>query len=184
MAVQTRAQLDAKSNTVKNETVTGANTAVRVGGLFEDFADSVTLNSERGLAVNYIDSNTSWTPTQGTPAKVTASTKAGVVVSGLFTRENSQITYIGESGTLIKVSAFMTISQGNNNELAIYIAKNNNVVLESMAGVTMSHSNGHAIYVEAYFNANKDDVFSLFINAISDSTAITFYSLIFSVKTI
>lgn len=184
MAVQTRTQLDAKSNTVKIETATGANTAVRVGGLFEDFADSVTLNSERGLAVNYIDSNTNWTPTQGTPVKVTATTKAGIIVSGLFTRENSQITYIGESGSLIKVSAFMTMSQGNNNQLVTYIAKNNNIVLESMADITMTHNNGHTLYTEAYFNANKNDVFSLFINAISDPSAITFYSLIFSIKTI
>jgi hypothetical protein len=50
MSVQTRTQLQASAATITNETVAGANTAARVGGLFDDLADTATLDRERGVA--------------------------------------------------------------------------------------------------------------------------------------
>ena len=50
MSVQTRTQLQASALTITNETTAGANTAARVGGLFDDLADTATLNRERGYA--------------------------------------------------------------------------------------------------------------------------------------
>lgn len=41
MAAQTTSELRARAQTIRNETISGANTAVRVGTLIEDFADSL-----------------------------------------------------------------------------------------------------------------------------------------------
>ena len=44
MSVQMRTQLQASAATITNETAAAANTAARVGGLFDDLADTATLN--------------------------------------------------------------------------------------------------------------------------------------------
>ena len=65
MSVQTRSQLVASAATITNETAAAANTAARVGGLFDDLADTATLDRERGVANLYLDTDTAFTPTQG-----------------------------------------------------------------------------------------------------------------------
>ena len=44
MSVQTRTQLQTSAATITNETTAAANTAARVGGLFDDLADTATLD--------------------------------------------------------------------------------------------------------------------------------------------
>ena len=43
MSVQTRSQLVASAATITSETAAGANTAARVGGLFDDISDIAQL---------------------------------------------------------------------------------------------------------------------------------------------
>ena len=61
MSVQTRTQLQTSAATITNETAAAANTAARVGGLFDDLADTATLDRERGVANLYLDSDTNFT---------------------------------------------------------------------------------------------------------------------------
>jgi hypothetical protein len=73
MSVQTRSQLVASAATITTETAAGANTAARVGGLFDDLADTATLDRERGVANLYLDTDTkNFTPTQGQAVKLTS----------------------------------------------------------------------------------------------------------------
>jgi len=55
MAVQTDAQLEAKALEIKNETIAKANTAVRVGTLFEDLNDSKQQILESGTNIKTIN---------------------------------------------------------------------------------------------------------------------------------
>lgn len=56
--VKTIAQLRTQAQTVKNETEVGGNTAVRVGGLFEDIVDHVGKHEDRLVILGENEYNT------------------------------------------------------------------------------------------------------------------------------
>lgn len=186
MSVQTRAQLQASSATITNETAAGANTAARVGGLFDDLADTATLNRERGFGSLSVASNTNFTPTSNSAVKLTIAMDEGILSTYNFTINKSTcvITYTGIAGAALKVSANLTFSAGNQREFDWYIAKGGNTIASSKAGITMSHDNGHAIYFEAYLTAAVNDQFTIMVNSKNSSEAITIQSLNFTATTL
>ena len=168
MAVQTRAQLDTKSNTVKSETAPSANTAARVGGLLEDFADSVTLNSERGLMTLIVD------------APVTFATDSG---NDVFQSSEYRIKYIGTVSAKIRVAALLSFAGINNREYIFYIAKNDNVIAQSACANKTHGTHAHSAFSEAFLKADLNDEFSIYVYAnVSDD--ITIRNLTFSAFTI
>lgn len=184
MSVQTRSQLQASAATITTETAAGANTAARVGGLFDDLADTATLDRERGVANRYIDTPTNWTPTQGQAVKLTATMKAGVVSTYNFTSTTTAITYTGTTQAMLRVSVNMVLSQGNGNQVKIYIAKNSTIIAQSLADITLSHNNGHAVFTETVLQGALNDEFTIYINAVNDGGSIAFESLSFTVHTL
>lgn len=184
MSVQTRSQLQASALTITNETTAAANTAVRVGGLFDDLADTATLDRERGVANLYLDTDTSFTPTQGSAVKLTSAMKSGLLTTYNFTRTTSSITYTGTTNAALRVSASMVFKQGNNNQILIYIAKNGTVIQQSMTEMTTTHQNGHSAYTEAVLQGAVNDEFTILINAVDSAAAITILSLSFTVHTL
>ena len=186
MSIQTRSQLQASSATITNETAAGANTAARVGGLFDDLSDTATLNRERGYASMYLDSNRNFTPTSNTAVKLVVPMQDGILSTYNFTQNGTTciITYTGIAGVALKVSANMTFSASNNREFEWYIAKNGSTIASSKASLTMSHDNGHAVYVETYLSASVNDVYSVYVNSINSSDAITIQSINFTAVTL
>jgi hypothetical protein len=186
MSVQTRSQLQASALTITNETTAGANTAARVGGLFDDLADTATLDRERGYASLFVSGNTNFTPTSNAAVKLTIGMDEGILSTYNFSLNKSTciITYTGIAGAALKVSANLTFSGGNNREFEWYIAKNGNTIASSKASLTMSHDNGHAVYVETYLTAAVNDVFSLYVKSIDSSEIITIQSLNFTAVTL
>ena len=184
MSVQTRTQLQTSAATITNETAAGANTAARVGGLFDDLADTATLDRERGVANLYLDESKSFTPTQGQAVKLTTPLKSGLVTTYNFTRTTTAITYTGTTNASLRVSASMVFSQGNGNQIIIYIAKNGTIIPQSMTDITTAHANGHAVTLEAILQGAVNDEFTIFINAVSDGGEITISALNFTVHTL
>jgi hypothetical protein len=111
MSVQTRTQLQASAATITNETAAGANTAARVGGLFDDLADTATLDRERGVANLYLDESKSFAPTQGSAVKLTTPLKSGLLTAYNFTRTTTAITYTGTTNASLRVSVNMVLSR-------------------------------------------------------------------------
>ena len=179
MSVQTRTQLQASSATITNETAAGANTAARVGGLFDDLSDTATLNRERGYASLTVSGNTAFTPTSNTAVKLVVAMQDGILSTYNFTQNGTTciITYTGIAGVALKVSANLTFSATNNRDFEWYIAKNGSTIASSKASLTMTQSHGHAVYVEAYVIPAVNDVFSLYVKSIDSSEAITIQSL-------
>ena len=179
MSVQTRSQLQASSATITNETAAGANTAARVGGLFDDLSDTATLNRERGYASLTVSGNTAFTPTSNTAVKLTIAMDENILSTYNFSlnRSTSIITYTGIAGVALKVSANLTFSATNNRDFEWYIAKNGSTIASSKASLTMTQSHGHAVYVETYLIAAVNDVFSLYVKSIDSAEAITIQSL-------
>ena len=184
MSVQTRSQLAASAATITTETAAGANTAARVGGLFDDLADTATLDRERGVANLYIDTDTNFTPTQGSAVKLTSAMKSGLLTTYNFTRTTSSITYTGTTSAALRVSASMVFKQGNNNQIKVYIAKNGNAINQSMTEITTFHNDGHAVTLEAILQGAVNDEFTILVNAVSSAGAISITSLNFTVHTL
>jgi hypothetical protein len=184
MSVQTRTQLQTSAATITNETTAAANTAVRVGGLFDDLADTATLDRERGVANLYLDSDTNFTPTQGSAVKLTSAMRSGLLTTYNFSRTTTSITYTGTTNASLRVSVNMVISQGNGNQVKIYIAKNGTAINQSMADLTLSHDNGHAVFTETVLQGAANDEFTILVNAISSGANITISALSFTVHTL
>ena len=184
MSVQTRSQLQASALTITNETAAGANTASRVGGLFDDLADTATLDRERGFANLYIDTDTNWTPTQGQAVKLTSTMKVGVLSTYNFSRTSTSMTYTGTTSATLRIAACMVLAQNNNTQIKVYIAKNGTPINQSMTDITTTHTNGHAIYTEAYVTGAVNDEFTIYINAVDSAAAITISALSFTVHTL
>jgi hypothetical protein len=184
MSVQTRSQLQGSAATITNETAAGANTAARVGGLFDDLADTATLDRERGFANLYLDTDTAFTPTQGQRVKLTSAMKSGVLSTYNFSRTTTSLTYTGTTGATLRIAASMVLAQGNNNQIKVYIAKNGTPIDQSMTDITTSHTNGHAIYTEAYVTGAVNDEFTIYVNAINTGASITISALSFTIHTL
>ena len=184
MSVQTRSELQASAATITSETAAGANTAARVGGLFDDLADTATLDRERGVGNLYLDSSTNWTPTQGQAVKLTAAMKLGVLSTYNFSRTTTSLTYTGTTSAMLRVSVNMVLSQVNSAQVKIYIAKNGTIIAQSMADLTLSHDNGHAVFTETVLQGTDNAEFSVYINAVDHSNPITISALTFTVQTI
>ena len=186
MSVQTRSELQASALTITNETAAGANTAARVGGLFDDLADTATLNRERGFGSLTVESNTNFTPTANSAVKLTIAMDEGILSTYNFTlnKTTSVITYTGIAGAALKVSVNLTFSASNQREFEWYIAKGGNTIASSKAGITMSHNNGHAIYFEAYLTAAVNDEFTIYVKSIDSDQDITIQSLNFTAVTL
>jgi hypothetical protein len=184
MSVQTRTQLQGSAATITNETAAGANTASRVGGLFDDLADTATLDRERGFANLYLDTDTAFTPTQGQRVKLTSSMKSGVLSTYNFSRTTNSLTYTGTTGATLRIAASMVFTQGNNNQIKVYIAKNGTPINQSMTEITISHNNGHAMFTETVLQGAVNDEFTIYINAIDSGASISISALTFTAHTL
>jgi hypothetical protein len=184
MSVQTRTQLQASALTITNETVAQANTASRVGGLFDDLADTATLDRERGFANLYIDTDTAFTPTQGQRVKLTSTMKSGVLSTYNFSRTTNSLTYTGTTNATLRIAASMVLAQGNNHQIKVYIAKNGTTIDQSMIEITTGHNNGHAVFTETVLQGSVNDEFAIYVNAISSGASITISALSFTVHTL
>jgi hypothetical protein len=185
MSVQTRSDLQASALTITNETAAGANTASRVGGLFDDLADTATLNRERGFANLYLDETKNFTPTQGQAVKLTTPLKSGLLSTYNFSRTTTSLTYTGTTGATLRIAASMVLAQqGNNNQIKVYIAKNGTTIDQSMTEIKISHSDGHAVFTETVLQGAVNDEFTIYINAIDSGASISISALSFTVHTL
>ena len=184
MSVQTRTQLQTSAATITNETAAGANTASRVGGLFDDLADTATLDRERGFANLYLDTDTAFTPTQGQRVKLTSAMKSGVLSTYNFSRTTTSLTYTGTTSATLRIAASMVFAQGNNNQVKVYIAKNGTPIDQSMTENTTSHANGHGVFTEAVLQGAVNDEFTIYINAIDSGASISISALSFTAHTL
>jgi hypothetical protein len=183
MAVQTRAQLDTKSNTVKSETAPSANTAARVGGLLEDFADSVTLNGERGFANLYVDTPTGYTPNTSAEEVVDITMKNGASAGSVFSTSDYTITYTGSITVGLRISCQLTFAGANNRRYSFWIAQNGNIIPQSLSENTTQGTHNHVICLEAFVLVSENNSFEIFASS-NSGDEITIQTATFTACTI
>ena len=188
MSVQTRTQLQASALTITNETAAGANTASRVGGLFDDLADTATLDSERGYASVATTTDRSFVTTNNTAAKLLIQTGNNILSTSNFSRVGTiagpSITYTGTLSAAIRVSANLTFSGANGDDYVWAIYKNDVQIGSSEARVTLTHTEGHQVVLETFLIANTNDEFSIYVNSIDGVRTITISSISFNAHTL
>ena len=86
--------------------------------------------------------------------------------------------------TALRVSLNLVISQVNNAQIKIYIAKNGNIIAQSMADLTTTHTNGHAVFTETVLQGALNDEFTIYINAVDSAQTIVISALSFTVHTL
>ena len=183
MAVQTRVQLQNKSAIVQNETVANANTALRVGGLFDDFADSVTLNSERGLMTLYVDSPVSYTPNTSTPEVLNVNMNAGPSFETVFSKSGYAITYNGIIQAPIRISVQLNFTGTNNRKYSFWIAQDGNIIPQSLSENTTQGTHSHVVSAEAFVVADTGSYFEVYASS-NIGNAISIKTLSFAAFTI
>jgi hypothetical protein len=115
---------------------------------------------------------------------LTTPLKSGLLSTYNFTRTTTAITYTGTTGAALRIAASMVLAQGNNHQIKVYIAKNGTPIDQSMTDITTAHTNGHAIYTEAYVTGAVNDEFTIYINAIDSGGSIAISALSFTVHTL
>jgi hypothetical protein len=78
----------------------------------------------------------------------------------------------------------MVFSQGNGNQIKIYIAKNGNAINQSMTDITTAHNDGHSVTIEAVLQGAVNDEFTILVNAVNSGANITISALNFTVHTL
>ena len=184
MSIQTRSQLQVSALIITTETAAGANTAARVGGLFDDLADTATLDRERGVVNRYIATPTNWTPTQGSAVKLTAAMTSGVVSTYNFSSTTTSLTYTGTTSAILRVSVNMVLAQVNNAQAKIYIAKNGTPIAQSLADLHFSSTEPHSVFTETVLQGAVNDEFTIYINAVDSGSTITISALNFTAHTL
>lgn len=183
MAIQTRTQLQAKSATVQSETAPSANTAARVGGLFDDLSDSVTLNGERGFASLYVDTPTGYTPNTSTEVAVDIAMENGASSGSVFSTSDYTISYTGSITVGLRISCQLTFAGINDRRYSFWIAQNGNIIPQSLSENTTQGTHNHFICLEAFVLASTDAFFEIFASSNSGSE-ITIQTATFTACTI
>jgi len=183
MAVQTRSQLEAKAATISSETTAGANTAARVGGLFDDLADSVTLNGERGLMSLFVGSPVAFATVSGSTILLDTLMTEGEDFGTVFESSTHTITYTGTLTSVLRIAALLSFAGTNNREYTFYLAKNGSIIAQSACEVTAKGAHAHSAFCEAFVRADANDEFDIYVLA-SATDNIEIESLTFSAFTI
>ena len=183
MAIQTRNQLQIKSATVQSETAPSANTAARVGGLFDDLSDSVTLNGERGFANLYLDTPTGYTPNTSTEVVVDITMQNGASAGSIFSASNYTISYTGLITVGIRISCQLVFEGTNSRRYSFWIAQNGNIIPQSLSEETTHGNHNHTICLEAFVLASTDNSFEIFASS-SSGNEISIKTVTFTACTI
>ena len=188
MSVQTRSQLQESALTITNETVAGANTASRVGGLFDDLADTATLDIERGYASVATAADRTFVTTNNAFDKLLIQTGNNILSTNNFSRvatiAGPSITYTGTLSAAIRVSANLTFSGANGDDYVWGFLKNDAQIGSSEARVTLTHTEGHQIVLETFLIANTNDEFSIYVTSVDGVRTISILSISFNAHTL
>jgi phosphatidylglycerophosphate synthase len=127
MPVITRAQAQAEALTIKNETVTNANTATRVGGMLDDLADSLPFLGTTFLR-EYAQDNTGTTnstsiTTIGTFSMSALTNVAGIAKAWVHVQDASNALAVQQIGVGFSVLGGVLQSGGAGTVLAGSVAQ-------------------------------------------------------------
>lgn len=152
-----------------------------VGVLFDDnkanFQNCKGIDNTREIAQYYTNANLIPTviSNTNTPVKILGATSASIITQK-FTITDNRATYAGSLTRLFKVTATISFTSGNNNQIGVYITKNGNELNESEVYVTANGA-GRAenVTCQTIVQLSTNDYIELFIenNSIANNILVT-----------
>lgn len=174
MASQSRATLDAAANVIKNETAVGANTAVRVGTLFDDLADSAMILAERQVGVTTVTGGSQSVSFTTSNVKINVTTVSQLAVNCTVGTNATITTGALCTGMIQAVIHFSTTASRN---LIFYIAINNVVQQVSVANVTTGGTHQHSVICQFLGSIFGGAEISLYGTAPAGTVGVTINSI-------
>lgn len=108
-----------------------------------------------------------------TPVKV-AGTTTSQPITQKFTNTNNRATFTGAITRTFKVTATLSCTSGNNNQIGVYIAKNNSVADETESYITTNGSGrAEQAKVQGIFELATDDYIEIFVENSTAASNIT-----------
>jgi hypothetical protein len=149
-----------RSLQIKNETVTNANSASRVGGLLEDMNDQFDT-----AYANYFDFDSASVTnitTAGQWVKLNTDTVLGFSRNGLA-HSNNRITRTG-STKIFQLSGIASLSSGNNQEIHLAFFKNGDLIpCTDQAVVTSAGGKKNAVSFQCLVELDQNDFVEVYV---------------------
>lgn len=139
------------------------------------FVNNVGITNSREVSQYYMNGNATATTVAATNTEYKA---AGTTTSGSltskFTNTDNRATYTGSIERIFTVTATLSITSGNNNQIGMYIAKNGTIIPESETYMTTNGSGrAEAAAVQAIVTLTTNDYIEIFVEnatAVQDIT--------------
>ena len=108
-----------------------------------------------------------------TPVKI-AGTTTSASVTQKFTNTDNRATYIGSFVRYFKVTATLSATSGNNNQVGVYIAKNGAIINESeVYGTTSGTGRAENIVVQTLVKLSTNDYIEIFVENATATNNVT-----------
>ena len=139
------------------------------------FVNNVGITNSREVSQYYMNNNATATTVSATNTEYKA---AGTTISGSltskFTNTDNRATYTGSIERIFSVTATMSITSGNNNQIGMYIAKNGTVIPESETYMTTNGSGrAEAAAIQAIVTLTTNDYIEIFVENATATNNIT-----------
>ncbi len=134
------------------------------------FSNNIGINNSTEVANYYMIGNATVTPTtSGTPTKILGTTTDDPITQR-FTHSNNRMTYTGGVARIFQVTATAALSSNNNNELALFVAKNGTVINQSR-GLGTANAGGRAegLSSNALVELQENDYIEMYVDNLTGS---------------
>jgi len=159
-----------RSLQIKNETVTNANSASRVGGLLEDMSDQFDT-----AYANYFDFDSASVTnivTAGVWVKLNTNTTLGFSRNGLA-HSNNRITRTGDK-RVFQMDGIVSIGSGNNQEIHVAFFKNEELFpCSEQSVVTSAGGKRNAVPLQCLIELDTNDFIEVYVKNQSATDNIT-----------
>lgn len=139
------------------------------------FVNNVGIANSSEVSQYYMNGNATATTisVQGDKYKAAGTTTSGANTSK-FTNTDNRATYIGAITRPFFITATLSVTSGNNNQIGLYIAKNGTVLTESEIYIT-TNASGRAENgtVQTLATLTENDYIEIFVENDSSTTDIT-----------
>lgn len=180
MANVNRAALDAAALVIKNETLPNANTALRVGTMIENLADSALILMERAVGRTSIAGGTGTVAVTSGNTKITLTSQAGISIN-CTANTNSTITALAG---MAMVEAAVEFTAAASRRFIFYIMINNVIQTASAADITTQGSHIHGVRLNWLADLTQDTEIAVAVTTTTGNFSITLNTLLLTYHTV
>ena len=139
------------------------------------FVNNVGIINSREVSQYYMNGNATATTVSATNTEYKA---AGTTTSGSltskFTNTDNRATYTGSIERIFSVTATLSVTSGNNNQIGMYVAKNSVIIAESETYMTTNGSGrAEAAAIQALVTLTTNDYIEIWVENATATNDIT-----------